>query len=146
MPSGPIEQQDSAGSRNDFRCDGLKMFLHGLRVGIGHDNRRALASGRTDRSKNIRVVIALILGLAGPCAPSRPLPDDAVLLANPRLVLEPDFDGRLLGQMAYVGGERGGEVFLKVSSIPTSWPGWRGRALMCEKPILCRTFATERVA
>ncbi len=37
-------------------------------------------------------------------------------MAEPGLVLEPDFDPPVLGQMAYVRGERAGEVFLNPSS------------------------------
>jgi len=35
-------------------------------------------------------------------------------------------------------------TFLKASTIRSSWAGWRGRALMCEKPSFFRSFPTWR--
>jgi regulatory helix-turn-helix LysR family protein len=49
------------------------------------------------------------------------------LLADPRFVLEPDFDRLALGAIRQVLGERGGEVFLKASWASGSASGWRGR-------------------
>ena len=83
-----------------------------------------------DGTEQIGVVVALIGRQAGPRAGLGPQSGAAVLLAEPGLVLEPDFDRPVLGQMAYVGGERAGEVFLNPSSTRPSCLGCCGRALM----------------
>jgi hypothetical protein len=67
--------------------------LHGLGVGEGQRQRGADAARRADRAEQIGVLVALVGGLARPRAAPRPLPDQAVLLADPSLVLEPDLDG-----------------------------------------------------
>src|SRR5271165_719749 len=57
--------------------------------------RRALAFGRAYRAEEVGVFVALVGRLARTCSASRPLPHEAVLLADARFVLEPDFDRRL---------------------------------------------------
>jgi hypothetical protein len=54
--------------------------------------RRPCATGRADGAEQISARVALIGRLAGSCAASCPLPDDAVLLADPGFVLPPDLD------------------------------------------------------
>jgi hypothetical protein len=88
------------------------MQLHHLRVDIGERERRALAPGRTDRAKQIGVFVALIGGLTRTCSTPSPLTDQAVLLADAGLVLEPDLDGRLRRQIGQMRLQRRGEVFL----------------------------------
>src|SRR3954452_3918063 len=46
-------------------------------------------------------------------APSRPLPHEAVLLADAGLVLEPDLDGLARREAAQMGSQRGRKVFFK---------------------------------
>ncbi len=48
--------------------------------------------GRADGAEDVGILVAKILDLTGSRAFPRPLVDEAVLLANPGLVLEPDFD------------------------------------------------------
>jgi hypothetical protein len=58
--------------------------------------------------------------LAGPRSTTRPLPHDAVLLTYAGLVLPPDFDRRVLGQVAKMRAQRACEVFLYASTISPS--------------------------
>jgi hypothetical protein len=51
--------------------------------------RRAFALGRTDRAKEIGVLVALIGGLTRTRSTPRPLAHQAVLLADAGFVLEP---------------------------------------------------------
>ncbi len=100
----------------DVSADLVEMHLHGVGVGPGQHERRALAPPGTYRAEQIGVVVALVGWQARPRAGLGPQPGSAVLLAEPGFVLKPDFDSPVLGQMAYVRGERAGEVFLNPSS------------------------------
>jgi hypothetical protein len=77
-------------------CDMARYFLdvelHHPGVDAREGQRGALAPGRADRAKEIGVFVALVSGLTRSRSSPRPLPDKAVLLADARFVLEPDFD------------------------------------------------------
>ena len=75
------------GALCDRPADLVEMGLHGVRVGEGHGERRADAPSRADRSEQIGALVALIGGLARPGSAPGPLPDQAVLLADPGLIL-----------------------------------------------------------
>ena len=96
----------------DMTRDFIEVKLHHVRIGEGQRQRRAFALGRTNRAEEIGVLVALIGGLARPRAAFRPLPHEAVLLSDARLVLKPDFDGRFLRQMGKVRFQSRCEVFL----------------------------------
>jgi hypothetical protein len=49
------------------------------------------------------------------------------LLADARLVLEPDFNGLIFGMVGEPRDDRRGEVFLNASWASSSVCGWRGR-------------------
>ena len=66
MPSGPIEEENGVGALGDTAGDLIQMELHGLRVGVWHGNSRTGASCRTNGTKEISILIALIGRLAGP--------------------------------------------------------------------------------
>ena len=100
MPSGAIEQQDRVRAPRDLARDFIEMELHGGGVGEGQGERRATTARRADRAEKIEVLVALIGWLARPRAAFGPLPDNAVLLADARLVLKPDFH-------RYAGGDIG---------------------------------------
>jgi hypothetical protein len=68
--------------------------------------------------------------LAGPRSTPCPLTHEAILLADARLILEPDLDRRRRRQSVEMSAQRAREVFLKASTIRSSWAGWRGRGLM----------------
>lgn len=104
----------------DALADLVEVKLHRLGIGERQGQRRAGAPGGTDGAEQIGRVVALIGGQARPCAFPGPDPGLPVLLTDPGLVLEPDFDGLVFGDVAQMRGERGGEVFLNISIIPSS--------------------------
>jgi hypothetical protein len=96
------------------------MGLHRRRIGAGYDDRRASIARGADRPKKIGVGGALVLRLAGTRSLLGPLVDEAVLLANPSLVLEPDFYRRAPGKMLQCLLRACAEVFLNASMTPSS--------------------------
>ncbi len=123
MPSGAVEQQHGMGAVGDIARDFVEMKLHHVGVGMRKRQSRSDAAGRTDRAEQIGVVIALIGGLCWPRSTPCPLADEAVLLADPGFILEPDFDRRRLRQPFEMGLQRAREVFLNPSTIRSSWAG-----------------------
>jgi len=142
VPSGAVEQQDGVGSLGDVAGDFVKMELHRLGVGERQRERRPDASGGTNGAEEIGALIALIGRLAGPRSSPGPLPHEAVLLADAGFILEPDLERRRRRQAVEMGAQRAREVFLNASTIRSSWAGWRGRALMWEKPSFLRSLPT----
>jgi hypothetical protein len=88
------------------------MELHHLGVDVGERQRRAFALRRTNRAKEIGVLVALVGGLTRARSASRPLPDETVLLADAGFVLEPDLDGRSRRKVGEMRLQRLREVFL----------------------------------
>ena len=123
MPSGAIEQDDRVGASCHATRDFLDMQLHAGRAGEWERQASGFAARRADRPEQPGIVVALVGRLAWPRASPGPLPDDAVLLADPGLVLEPDLDRFSLRQMAGVGAQDAGEVFLNASMTAGSCPG-----------------------
>jgi len=144
MPPGAIEQQDSVRAPGDHAGDFDEVKLHGLCVGVGQCERRAGSARGADRAEQPGALIALVGRLTRPRSASCPLADNPVLLADPGLVLEPDLDGLALPDAGQVGVQRDRKVFLNASTVRASWPGWRGRALRCEKPSALRSLPTVR--
>jgi len=70
--------------------------LHGECVSDGQCERRAFAARRTDRAKEIGALVTLVGRLARSRSASSPLADEAILLTDAGLVLEPDFDRSFL--------------------------------------------------
>ena len=112
----------------------IKMQLHGLCIGMRQSECRGFAKCGADRPEKIGVGIALIGGLAWPCSASCPLPHDTVFLADAGLILEPNFYRCINWHIFQMGFQGVAEVFLKASIVSASCPGWRGRALIWEKP------------
>ena len=94
------------GALGDIARDFVEMKLHHVGVGMRKRQSRSDAADRTDRAEQIGVVIALVGGLPWPRPASGPLPDKAVLLADPGLVLKPDFDRRRLRQAVEMSPSR----------------------------------------
>ena len=120
VPSGPVEDENRVGALGDVARDFVEVELHHVSVGVGQHEGRPDAAGRADRAEQIGVVIALVGGLYGPRSTPGPLADDAVLLADPGFVLEPDFDRRRLGDSIEMSLQRAREVFLNASTIRSS--------------------------
>ena len=123
VPSGLVEQQDGNAAFSDVAADLVEVGLHGEGVGERHDDSRADVTRRADRAEQIGVVVALVCGLARACPAPGPLPNLAVLLADPGLVPKPDFDRRRLRQSVEMGLQRARKVFLKASTVRSSWAG-----------------------
>ena len=98
------------GALGDGARDFVKMERHHVGVGIGQRQRRPDAAAGTDRAEQIGVVVALVGGLSRPCSTPGPLADEPVLLADPSLVLKPDFDRRRLWQPFEMSLQRAREV------------------------------------
>ena len=111
MPSGAVEQQHGVGAPGDVRRDFVEVELHHVGVGIGQRERRADPARGADRAEQIGVVIALVGGLAWPRSAPGPLADEAVLLADPGLVLKPDLDRLALPDAVEMGVQRAGKFF-----------------------------------
>ena len=122
MPSGLIDQQHGVRFRRDLGGDFGEMEVHRLRVAAWHDERRASAVLRTDRAEDISRGGSLIFGSAWTGAALGPAPGDRVLLADARLVGEPDFYG--VGLDALLAPDlfqARGKVFLKSSIASSAW-------------------------
>lgn len=120
MPSCSIKQYDSVGASCHAPRDFLDVQLHAGRAGERERQASGFAARRADRPEQPGIVVALISRLAWPRAAPGPLPHDAVLLADPSLVLEPDLDRPSLRQMAGMGAQDAGKVFLNASMTPGS--------------------------
>jgi hypothetical protein len=115
--------------RNGSR-DLLEMKLHRLGVGVRQRQRRADAAGGTNGAEQIGALVTLVGRLARARSPARPLPHEAVLLADARLILKPNLDRRSLPQVGQMDIQNFGEVFLNASTTRSFCAGWRGRALI----------------
>ncbi len=132
------------GTRSYGAADFYEMALHGMGVGEWHHQSGTGSLGRADGAEDVGILVAKILDLTGSRAFPRPLVDEAVLLANPGLVLEPDFDRDRGRKMGYRRSQRPGEVFLKSSIVSAFWPTCRGRAETWENPSSMSSLPTER--
>ena len=113
MPAGALEDQHGVRADRDGGGDLVEMKPHRLGVGMRHRQRRADAASGTNGAEQIGALVTLIGGLARTRSPSRPLPHEAVLLANARLILKPNLDRRSFPQVRQMDVQNLGEVFLK---------------------------------
>jgi hypothetical protein len=120
VPPSPVEKHHGVCALGDVARYFVEMELHHVCIGIGKRQGRSDTPRWADRAEQIGVVIALVGGLPWPRSSPGPLPNLAVLLADPGFVLEPDFDRRRLGQPFEMGLQRAREVFLKASTVRSS--------------------------
>ena len=99
------------------------MKLHHLGVGVGQRERGADPTGGANGAEQIGVVIALVGRLARSRSAPGPLPNLAVLLADPGLILKPYLDRRRLRQAFEMSFQRAREIFLNASTIRSSCAG-----------------------
>ena len=111
------------GSLDDRAGDLVEVKLHRFGVGERQGQGRARAASRTDRTEEVGALVSLICGLARPRSAPRPLPYETVLLANPRLILEPDLDGSLPRDTSQMSPQRRRKVFLNASIVRASCAG-----------------------
>jgi hypothetical protein len=91
VPAGLVEHQHGVAARIDREADLPEVLGHGLGVAPGHHEAGALALGRADRAEDGGPLGSLIMRRARAGAALRPAPGDPVLLADPGLVLPPEF-------------------------------------------------------
>src|SRR5216684_359395 len=134
VPAGLIEQQHGVGARCDGARDFGQMQRHRGGVAARQDEAGGSPLGRANGAEDVGRAGALIVRRRGPGAAPRPSPGDLVLLADPSLVLKPDFY-RLARRVA-LGDliEALGEVFLNAARASASWAWCRGRADSLRKP------------
>jgi hypothetical protein len=101
--------------------------VHRRGVGEGHDETGGGAALGADRAEDVGPLVAGVPRRPGSRAAPRPDPGEGALLADPRLVLEPDLERLAAGGLGERGGYRLAEAFLKPSCAAGSVFGWRGR-------------------
>ena len=122
------------GLGGDLTGDLGEMQVHGLGVDAWENQGGGLLGLRANGGEEVGGGVALVSGLSRSAAASCPQTGQRALLADPGLILEPDLDRLALGQVGQMGAQRAREVFLYASTIAPSCAGWRGLALIWEKP------------
>ena len=121
MPAGLIGQHNGVRARRDLGGDFGQVQVHRLGVATRHDERRALAVQGADRAEDIGRLGSLICWRARARSTLGPTAGDLVLLADARLVGEPDFYGaRIDGLLPPDLLKARGETFLKFSIAPAA--------------------------
>src|SRR4051812_736461 len=134
MPAGLVEHDDRMRLWGKIARHLVEVMLHRLRIGTRHDDCRPGAARGTDRAEQIGRFGTQIGQRPWPCAAPRPAPGARVLLAEPHLILKPDFYRRLRGELCRDLAHSLDEIFLDASIRVGSCPRWRGRAEMGRNP------------
>ena len=109
------------GARRDLGGDFGQVQVHRLGVAARHDEGGALAVSGTDRAEDIGRGGSLIFRRAGARSALGPTAGDLVLLADPRLVGEPEFYRAGIDALfAPDLFQAGGEIFLKSPIAPSA--------------------------
>src|SRR6202035_4119340 len=137
MPAGAIADEDGVGTGRDLGADLLKMPVHGLGVGVGHDHGRPNRAGGADGAEYVGGDMAVVADHAGPRADRRPDVGVTAFLAYAGLVLKPDFERAALCGLRKRGPDQIGEVFLKAASASRSFCGCCGRGCRRVSPSSC---------
>ena len=98
VPSSALHEQNGVRSAGDVAGYLVEVELHGFGIGL-RQRKRGGAARRTDGAEQIGIFVALVGRLSRSRTAPGPLPDDAVLLADPGFILEPDFDRGPLGHV-----------------------------------------------
>ena len=121
MPAGLVDKKGGVRAWRNLRCDFGEVEVHRLRVAAWHDKRRALAVLGTNRAEDIGGGGSLIFGSVWTRAALGPTPGDLVLLADARLVGEPDlYRAGLDALFAPERFQARGKAFLKSSIAPVA--------------------------
>ena len=91
------------------------MLVHGLDGDGGHHERAADATRRADGAEQIGLVETPVTQRARTAATLGPDAGQGALLADTRLVLEPDLDRLAAGSFGERIARKAGEVFLRLS-------------------------------
>ena len=109
------------------RHDLGEVVVHRGGIGEGHDEAGGGAPLRANRAEDVGPLVASVARRPRARAALRPDPGERALLADPRLVLEPDFERPAACGLEDRRGYRLGEAFLKASCAFGSVFGCRGR-------------------
>ena len=121
MPAGPIDEQRGVRAGRSLGGDFGQVQVHGFGVASRHDKGSALVMLEADRAEDISGGGSLIVGSAGARAAPGPAPRDLVLLADPRLVGEPDlYRAGIDALFAPDLFQARGKTFLKSSIAPSA--------------------------
>ena len=114
VPSGPVDDEYSVSAWCHQGRDFIKMPLHGLSVAAGQDKARTDTARGTDGTKDIGRLRALVPERRGSAAASRPAPGEHGFLADPGLILPPNFYRGVGREPGSDIPQPGGEVFFKI--------------------------------
>ena len=106
-----IDNEHSMCSRRDAAANFGQMHRHGIGIGSRQDERRGRLALRTDRTKNVGPLVALVTGRTRSRSSSGPNPGQCTLLTNTGFILEPDFDRLAFGMLGKPRRDRGGKVY-----------------------------------
>ena len=122
VPASLIDQEDGVGTRRNGFGDLREMQVHRLGIAGREDQGRALAIFGTDGAEDVGRGGTLITRRAGTRAALCPPAGDFVLLADTRLVGEPDFYPAAIDRLLTCDGIHARkEAFLKSSIAPAGW-------------------------
>ena len=91
VPAGTVDYQRAMGAGGDGAADLLEVQLHRLGVGVRQHQGSAGGALGADGGEDIGPFIARVARAAWPRTDPRPNPGQRTLLADPRFVLEADF-------------------------------------------------------
>ena len=130
MPARLVDQQHGVAPRRDFARQLGQEQRHHLEVAPGQDQPGRLALLGADGAKDVGGRRALIVRGGWARATLGPAARDLVLLADPRLVAEPQLYIRGIDtEPARERLQVGAKVFLNASTAPSACAWWRGRAV-----------------
>jgi len=134
VPAGTVEDEHGVGARCHDSADLGQVQVHHRGVGSRQYQGSTETMRRTDRSKQIRPVVALVAWCRGTRASLGPDPGQRALLADAGFVLPPDLQRLAAGVLRQGRVYEAGEAGLKDACAPASCPGWRGRTTSRLKP------------
>jgi len=122
VPAGLIEDDDGVCASRNLGSDLGDMQVHRFSVAGGHDKGRALSLLRADGTEDVGRGCPLVARGRGSCPTLCPASRDLVLLADARLVGEPDlYPVRVNALVLCDCLQTRREVFLKSSMAPSAW-------------------------
>src|SRR5258708_8512267 len=120
MIAGAVEDESGVATCRHLAADSGEMQRHGLGVRGRHDQARCDATLRTGRAEQVGPVVALVVRRAGPRSTLGPDAGQRALLADPGLILQPDFDLLALCPVGDLPPDCPSPVFLNYSRASSS--------------------------
>ena len=135
VPAGAIEDDDGMGVLGQLLGEPVEEEPHGPGGHFGQDQGEVLAGGRADGGIDVGPLVAPVADPGRALALEPPAVADAALVADPRLVLEPELQAVVRVARADLLQRRAKPLFWKRRCARGSLLGWTGRAFCLEKPI-----------